>query len=196
MTIFVNEAEASLPTEFGDFQIVAFSPDAQGKEHIALVRGALEGAEDVPVRMHSECLTGDVLGSVRCDCGPQLDAALRMVAAEGTGVVVYLRGHEGRGIGLGPKIAAYALQDEGHDTVDANTALGLPVDARSYGIAAQILSDLRVQRLRLITNNPAKAADLAAYDLDVAERVPATTEPTAENLRYLTTKRQRMGHLL
>jgi 3,4-dihydroxy 2-butanone 4-phosphate synthase/GTP cyclohydrolase II len=150
----------------------------------------------VLVRVHSECLTGDVLGSRRCDCGPQLDDALQAIANEGRGVLVYLRGHEGRGIGLGHKLAAYSLQDEGHDTVDANTLLGLPVDDREYGIGAQILMDLGVRRMRLMTNNPAKYEGLQGYGLEIVQRVPLNPRATSENVAYLETKRRRMGHLL
>jgi len=146
------------------------------------------------VRVHSECLTGDVLGSRRCDCGPQLRAALRRVAAEGRGVVLYMRGHEGRGIGLLSKLQAYALQDRGADTVDANLALGLPADSRSYGTAARILADLGVSSVRLLTNNPAKQVGLEEHGLRVVQRVPLEVSPTPENLGYLLTKRDRMGH--
>jgi 3,4-dihydroxy 2-butanone 4-phosphate synthase/GTP cyclohydrolase II len=146
--------------------------------------------------MHSECLTGDVFGSLRCDCGPQLTAAMQRIGEEGLGVVVYLRGHEGRGIGLGHKLRAYNLQDNGHDTVDANVALGLPVDSREYGVGAQILVDLGVTSMRLMTNNPAKYGGLGGYGLEIVERVPLLTEPNPENIAYLRTKRERMGHLL
>ncbi|MDQ1425868.1 MAG: 3,4-dihydroxy 2-butanone 4-phosphate synthase / cyclohydrolase, partial [Acidimicrobiaceae bacterium] len=150
----------------------------------------------VLVRVHSECLTGDVFGSLRCDCGPQLRAALRGVAKTGTGVVVYLRGHEGRGIGIGNKIQAYGLQDGGHDTVDANLALGLPVDTREYGIGAQILVDLGVTSMRLMTNNTVKYSGLEGYGLTIVERVPLEIPPNPENEAYLRTKRDRLGHLL
>ncbi len=148
------------------------------------------------VRVHSECLTGDVFGSLRCDCGVQLDAAMQLIADAGVGVVVYLRGHEGRGIGIGHKIRAYGLQDEGADTVDANVALGLPVDSREYGIGAQILTDLGITTMRIITNNPAKYGGLEGFGLDIVERVPSLTSPNPENIGYLRTKRERMGHLL
>src|SRR5438270_200004 len=151
-------------------------------------------AADVLVRVHSECLTGDVFGSQRCDCGPQLDAALAAVAAEGRGVVLYTRGHEGRGIGLMHKLQAYELQDAGEDTVDANLVLGLPADARDYGVGAQILADLGVRSMRLLTNNPAKRAGLEGYGLSIVARVPVPIRVTPENLRYLMTKRDRMGH--
>ncbi|MEY3091492.1 MAG: hypothetical protein RIU67_275, partial [Actinomycetota bacterium] len=152
--------------------------------------------EPVLVRVHSECLTGDVFGSRRCDCGPQLDSAMRLIGETGRGVVVYLRGHEGRGIGIGHKIRAYSLQDKGLDTVDANTELGLPIDSREYGIGAQIIADLGVTKLRLMTNNPSKYGGLAGYGLEVVDRVALDTHATPENIKYLETKRDRMGHLL
>lgn len=189
-------AEASIPTEFGPFRAVGFESLLDGTHHIALVRGEVAGKEDTLVRMHSECLTGDVFGSRRCDCGFQLRQALHMVSDEGCGVVVYLRGHEGRGIGLLHKLAAYALQENGRDTVEANVDLGLPVDARDYGIGAQILADLGVTSMRLLTNNPAKRAGLEGYGLSITERVPLQTRPTQENRRYLETKVEKMGHLL
>jgi 3,4-dihydroxy 2-butanone 4-phosphate synthase/GTP cyclohydrolase II len=167
-----------------------------GEQHMALVYGDLSDASEVLVRVHSECLTGDALGSLRCDCGPQLQAALAKVANEGAGVIVYLRGHEGRGIGLGHKIRAYALQETGVDTVDANTELGLPVDSREYGIGAQILVDLGVTSMRLLTNNPAKYGGLEGFGLNIVERVSLESAPTAFNIDYLRTKRERMGHLL
>ena len=172
------------------------SPHSVGTEHLAFVRGAVQGQPNVLVRVHSECLTGDVFGSLRCDCGPQLAAAMQMVAEEGMGAVVYLRGHEGRGIGIGHKLRAYQLQDQGHDTVDANIKLGLPVDSREYGIGAQILVDLGVTTMRVITNNPAKYGGLEGFGLDIVERVPSITAPNPENIRYLRTKAERMGHLL
>jgi 3,4-dihydroxy 2-butanone 4-phosphate synthase/GTP cyclohydrolase II len=158
------------------------------------VRGDLGDGDDVLVRVHSECLTGDVFGSRRCDCGPQLDAAIATVAAEGRGVVLYVRGHEGRGIGLMHKLQAYQLQDDGQDTVDANVSLGLPADARDYGTGAQILADLGVRSMRLLTNNPSKRAGLEGYGLSIVGRVPLPVRVTADNLRYLRTKRDRMGH--
>ena len=158
--------------------------------------GDVRGGDPVLVRVHSECLTGDVFGSERCDCGAQLDDALGEIARAGRGVVVYLRGQEGRGIGLAHKLAAYNLQDAGHDTVDANLMLGLPVDDREYGIGAQILVALGVSRMRLMTNNPAKYTGLSGYDLEIVERVPLASRPTPHNLAYLETKRRRMGHLL
>jgi 3,4-dihydroxy 2-butanone 4-phosphate synthase/GTP cyclohydrolase II len=187
-------AEARIPTNHGDFTAVGYRSTIDGIEHVALVRGDIGDGEDVLVRVHSECLTGDVFGSRRCDCGPQLDAALARVAAEGRGVVLYVRGHEGRGIGLMHKLQAYQLQDEGQDTVDANVSLGLPADARDYGTGAQILADLGVRSMRLLTNNPSKRAGLEGYELSIVGRVPLPVRVTADNLRYLTTKRDRMGH--
>jgi 3,4-dihydroxy 2-butanone 4-phosphate synthase/GTP cyclohydrolase II len=189
-------AEASLPTEHGQFQAYVFESVLDGEQHLALVYGDLDNTRDVLVRVHSECLTGDVMGSMRCDCGPQLHTALAKIAAEGAGVVVYLRGHEGRGIGLGHKIRAYALQEEGSDTVDANIELGLPVDSREYGIGAQILVDLGVTSMRLMTNNPSKYGGLEGFGLNIVERVAIESLPTEFNIDYLRTKRERMGHLL
>jgi 3,4-dihydroxy 2-butanone 4-phosphate synthase/GTP cyclohydrolase II len=187
-------AEARIPTRYGEFKAIGFDSLLDGIEHIALVAGEIGDGTDVLVRVHSECLTGDVLGSLRCDCGPQLDAALAAVAAEGRGVVLYMRGHEGRGIGLMHKLQAYQLQDAGADTVDANLALGMPADARDYGTGSQILVDLGVRSMRLLTNNPAKRAGLEGYGLTITGRVPLPTRPNPENLRYLRTKRDRMGH--
>ncbi|HXP14930.1 MAG TPA: GTP cyclohydrolase II, partial [Actinomycetes bacterium] len=189
-------AEARIPTRWGDFTAYAYESLLDGEQHLALVKGAVQGEENVLVRVHSECLTGDALGSLRCDCGPQLEDALRRIADEGLGVVVYLRGHEGRGIGLGHKLRAYSLQEQGRDTVDANLDLGLPVDGREYGIGSQILVDLGVTTMRLLTNNPAKYGGLDGFGLQIVERVPLQTRPNPENLRYLRTKRERMGHLL
>jgi 3,4-dihydroxy 2-butanone 4-phosphate synthase/GTP cyclohydrolase II len=189
-------AQASLPTEYGQFQAFVYESVLDGQQHMALVYGDIIGARDVLVRVHSECLTGDALGSLRCDCGPQLHIALAKIAAEGKGVVVYLRGHEGRGIGLGHKIRAYALQEDGRDTVDANLELGLPVDSREYGIGAQILVDLGVTTMRLMTNNPLKYGGLEGFGLNIVERVPLESRPTEFNIDYLRTKRERMGHLL
>ncbi|BBZ15223.1 bifunctional 3,4-dihydroxy-2-butanone-4-phosphate synthase/GTP cyclohydrolase II [Mycobacterium branderi] len=191
-------AESALPTRAGLFRAVAYRSAVDGLEHLALVLGDVAAAgrspEGVLVRVHSECLTGDVLGSLRCDCGDQLECALQAITDEGCGVLVYLRGHEGRGIGLAHKIRAYALQDGGLDTVEANIAQGLPVDARTYGIGAQILSDLGVRRLRLITNNPAKYGGLEGFSLSIVGRVGLPTAVTDHNLHYLRTKRDRMGH--
>jgi len=188
--------EASVPTEFGPFNCVAYRSTIDGIEHLAFVKGDISKEESVLVRVHSECLTGDVFGSRRCDCGPQLAAAMAMVEKAGARVIVYLRGHEGRGIGIGHKIRAYSLQDQGLDTVDANVELGLPVDSREYGIGAQILANLGVSKLRLMTNNPAKYGGLGGYGLSVVDRVPINTIPTPENEAYLRTKRERMGHLI
>jgi 3,4-dihydroxy 2-butanone 4-phosphate synthase/GTP cyclohydrolase II len=187
-------AEARIPTAHGPFTAFGYDNVLDGIEHIAMVCGDIGDGENVLVRVHSECLTGDVFGSLRCDCGPQLDAALATVAAEGRGVVLYVRGHEGRGIGLMHKLQAYQLQESGHDTVDANLALGMPADARDYGTGAQILVDLGVRSMRLLTNNPDKRAGLEGYGLRVAERVALPIRPTRENLHYLRTKRDRMGH--
>ena len=191
-------ATAKLPTDYGEFDVHIYENPADLETHVALVRGDIAGphgdGHDVLVRVHSECLTGDVFGSRRCDCGPQLDAALAMVAREGRGVVLYMRGHEGRGIGLMHKLQAYQLQDAGDDTVDANLKLGLPADARDYGIGAQILVDLGVRSMRLLTNNPAKRVGLDGYGLHIIERVPLPVRANAENIRYLMTKRDRMGH--
>ena len=189
-------AEARIPTAYGEFRAVGYRAEYDAAEHVALVYGDLDGGEDVLVRVHSECLTGDVFGSLRCDCGPQLQAALRRVAEEGRGVVLYVRGHEGRGIGLLHKLQAYQLQDLGRDTVDANLELGLPADARDYGTGAQILYDLGVRTMRLLTNNPAKRAGLEGYGLSVVGREALPVRPHPENMRYLRTKRDRMGHLL
>ncbi|MFM9086364.1 MAG: bifunctional 3,4-dihydroxy-2-butanone-4-phosphate synthase/GTP cyclohydrolase II [Acidimicrobiia bacterium] len=187
---------ARVPTRWGDFECVAYRSTIDGHEHLAFVRGRVDDGAPVLTRVHSECLTGDVFGSLRCDCGPQLDRAMAQVAAEGRGVVVYLRGHEGRGIGIGHKIRAYSLQDDGADTVEANERLGLPVDSREYGIGAQILADLGARELRLLTNNPAKYGGIAGYGLRIVERVPILTEVNPHNADYLRTKRDRLGHLL
>jgi len=187
-------AEARLPLRYGTFRAVGYRSLVDEREHVALVFGELGDGEDVLVRVHSECLTGDVFGSLRCDCGTQLDAALAVIAAEGRGVVLYVRGHEGRGIGLLHKLQAYQLQDGGSDTVEANLALGLPADNRDYGTGAQILVDLGVRSMRLLSNNPAKRAGLEGYGLQVVGRVPLPVQANPENLRYLTTKRDRMGH--
>ena len=187
-------AEARIPTEHGEFRAVGYDSLLDGIEHIALVRGEIGDGEDVLVRVHSECLTGDVFRSRRCDCGPQLSAALAAVAEAGRGVVLYVRGHEGRGIGLMHKLQAYQLQDTGSDTVDANLELGLPADARDYGTGAQILGDLGVRSMRLLTNNPTKRDGLEGFGLEIIGRVPLPTLATPENLRYLKTKRDRMGH--
>ena len=189
-------SDASLPTEHGTFQAHVFESMLDGEQHLALVYGDIATAKDVLVRVHSECLTGDVMGSMRCDCGPQLHTAMAKIAAEGAGIIVYLRGHEGRGIGLGHKIRAYALQEEGRDTVDANLEQGLPVDSREYGIGAQILVDLGVTSMRLMTNNPIKYGGLEGFGLNIVERVAIESMPTEFNIDYLRTKRERMGHML
>jgi|tagenome__1003787_1003787.scaffolds.fasta_scaffold20989862_16 3,4-dihydroxy 2-butanone 4-phosphate synthase/GTP cyclohydrolase II len=192
-------AETRLPTRFGQFTAVGYRIAIDQSEHIALVYGEPEdliAGDPVLTRVHSECLTGDVFGSSRCDCGPQLAEAMERIENEGRGVVVYLRGHEGRGIGLLAKLQAYQLQDGGRDTVDANLDLGLPADARHYGAATQILKDLGVRAVRLMTNNPAKTLGLEAYGIEVVERVPLTPHPNDHNLAYLQTKRDRMGHVL
>lgn len=188
--------EARIPTEWGDFTCIAYRSTVDGSEQVAMVRGQVAGMEDVLVRVHSECLTGDLFGSLRCDCGVQLDAALSLIAELDQGVLVYLRGHEGRGIGLGHKLRAYQLQEQGVDTVDANVYLGLPVDNREYGIGAQILNDLGVTTMRLLTNNPQKYGGLEGFGLQIVERVPLESAPNPENIRYLRAKRERMGHLL
>jgi 3,4-dihydroxy 2-butanone 4-phosphate synthase/GTP cyclohydrolase II len=192
----VRVGEARLPTAHGTFRAIGYDSLLDGIEHIALVYGDIGDGENVLVRVHSECLTGDVFGSLRCDCGPLLDSAIEAVAAEGRGVVLYMRGHEGRGIGLIHKLHAYQLQDDGMDTVDANLALGVPADARDYGQGAQILVDLGVKSMRLLTNNPAKRIGLDGYGLAIVDRVPLPIRPNPENLRYLRTKRDRMGHEL
>jgi 3,4-dihydroxy 2-butanone 4-phosphate synthase/GTP cyclohydrolase II len=188
--------ETRLPTEFGTFLAYGYRNVVDGNEQVALVLGDLGDGSDVLVRVHSECLTGDVLGSQRCDCGPQLQASMAAVTEHGSGVIVYLRGHEGRGIGLVAKLQAYALQDVGQDTVDANLALGLPIDARHYADGAQILRDLGITSVRMLTNNPDKVAAMEKYGLPVSERVPLAIAPTEDNLRYLQTKAERMGHHL
>ncbi|KUJ69581.1 3,4-dihydroxy-2-butanone 4-phosphate synthase [Streptomyces albus subsp. albus] len=189
-----REAETRLPTAAGDFRAYGYRSTVDGVEHVALVAGDLGDGEDVLVRVHSECLTGDIFGSLRCDCGPQLHTALERVAGEGRGVVLYLRGHEGRGIGLMSKLRAYELQELGRDTLDANLELGLPADARDYAAGAQMLADLGVRSLRLMTNNPEKEAALVRHGLRITGREPMPVQAGEHNLRYLQTKRDRMGH--
>ncbi|MET7464367.1 bifunctional 3,4-dihydroxy-2-butanone-4-phosphate synthase/GTP cyclohydrolase II [Nonomuraea sp. NPDC005501] len=187
-------AETSVPTAYGMWRAYGYASALDGGEHVALVYGDLDGGDDVLVRAHSECLTGDVFGSLRCDCGPQLDHAMAVIAEEGRGVVVYLRGHEGRGIGLLAKLKAYSLQDNGSDTVDANLELGLPVDAREFSNAGQILADLGVKSVRLLTNNPAKLRGMDGYGIEVLGREPMPVAMNPYNERYLTAKRERLGH--
>lgn len=188
-------AEAVLPTDHGDFRLIGYESLVDGREHVALVKGDMGDGEGVLVRMHSECLTGDVFGSQRCDCGEQLDRAMEKVAREGRGAIVYLR-QEGRGIGLGNKIRAYELQDQGQDTVEANESLGFKPDLRDYGIGAQILLDLGIRSMRILTNNPRKIVGLDGYDLAVVGREPLAVEPSEHNREYLATKRTKLGHLL
>ena len=195
-SLVTRVAQTRLPTEFGDFTAYGYRSHTDESEHIALVVGDIGDGEDVLVRVHSECLTGDVFGSLRCDCGPQLHAALRRVTDEGRGVVLYIKGHEGRGIGLLHKLRAYTLQDAGRDTVDANLELGLPADARDYGTGAQILADLGIRSMRLLTNNPAKRAGLEGYGLTIRERVPLVISANDHNRAYLQAKVERMGHAL
>jgi 3,4-dihydroxy 2-butanone 4-phosphate synthase / GTP cyclohydrolase II len=189
-------SEARIPTKYGEFTAYVFESLLDGTEHMAFVRGEVAGKSNVLVRVHSECLTGDVFGSIRCDCGLQLDLALEKVAEEDEGVIIYLRGHEGRGIGLGHKLRAYTLQDQGRDTVEANVELGFPIDSREYGIGSQILVDLGITTMRVMTNNPAKYGGLEGYGLEIVERVPLRSRPTDENIAYLRAKQEKMGHLL
>jgi 3,4-dihydroxy 2-butanone 4-phosphate synthase / GTP cyclohydrolase II len=189
-------ADATIPTEHGEFRAFAYESVLDGRTHVALVLGEVADGERVLVRVHSECLTGDVFGSLRCDCGDQLRHAVDRIGTEGRGVVLYIRGHEGRAIGLTHKLRAYRLQEQGLDTVQANEELGFPPDPRDYGIGAQILADLGVRSMRLLTNNPAKRAGLEGYGLSIVERVPLEVRPNPENIGYLKTKREKLGHLL
>jgi 3,4-dihydroxy 2-butanone 4-phosphate synthase/GTP cyclohydrolase II len=189
-------AQATIPTLYGPFAAHAYESLVDGRVHVAMALGEVGDGERILVRVHSECLTGDVFGSLRCDCGTQLGVALEKIGEEGRGVVLYIRGHEGRAIGLTHKLRAYQLQESGHDTVEANVALGFAADPRDYGIGAQILYDMGVRTMRLLTNNPSKRAGLEGYGLSILERVPLETKPTAHNLRYLRTKREKLGHLL
>jgi 3,4-dihydroxy 2-butanone 4-phosphate synthase/GTP cyclohydrolase II len=189
-------SEARIPTRHGDFTAYVFASLLDGTEHLAFVRGEIAGADDTLVRVHSECLTGDVFGSLRCDCGQQLESALAQVGEQGRGVILYVRGHEGRAIGLTHKLRAYELQDQGRDTVEANLELGFPADQREYGIGAQILVDLGVKTIRLLTNNPKKVVGLEGYGLEIIEQVPIKIKPNPYNQKYLQTKRKKLGHLL
>jgi 3,4-dihydroxy 2-butanone 4-phosphate synthase/GTP cyclohydrolase II len=194
--LVLKVAEATIPTEHGEFRSFAYESLVDGRVHVALVLGEVGDGQRILVRVHSECLTGDVFGSLRCDCGTQLTSAIDQIGREGRGVVLYIRGHEGRAIGLAHKLRAYQLQEAGRDTVEANVELGFPPDPRDYGIGAQILVDLGVRSMRLLTNNPAKRAGLEGYGLSIVERVPLETRPTAQNVDYLRAKREKLGHLL
>jgi 3,4-dihydroxy 2-butanone 4-phosphate synthase/GTP cyclohydrolase II len=189
-------AEANIPTLHGEFRSIAYESVVDGRTHVALVTGEIGEGEHVLTRVHSECLTGDVFGSLRCDCGEQLERAMELIGAEGRGVILYIRGHEGRAIGITHKLRAYELQDRGRDTVEANIELGFPADQRDYGIGAQILYDLGVRSMRLLTNNPEKRAGLEGHGLAIEERIPLQTDPTPQNVGYLRAKREKLGHLL
>jgi len=194
--LITKVAEANIPTEHGEFRSIAYESVIDGRTHVALVAGDIGDGADVLTRVHSECLTGDVFGSLRCDCGEQLDRAIELIGREGRGVVLYIRGHEGRAIGITHKLRAYELQDRGRDTVEANIELGFPADQRDYGIGAQILYDLGVRSMRLLTNNPEKRAGLEGHGLAIKERLPLQTDPTPQNVGYLRAKREKLGHLL
>lgn len=194
-TLIELVAEAQLPSEFGQFVVKVYENKLDGEEHVAIIKGNIDGSKEILVRVHSECLTGDIFSSKRCDCGPQLHAALEKIESEGNGVVLYMR-QEGRGIGLANKIKAYALQEQGMDTVEANTHLGFHADPRDYGIGAQILYELGVRKMRLMTNNPKKRVGLQSYGLEVVDLVPLEIPATLENQRYLETKRDKLGHIL
>lgn len=188
-----REVDVDLPTQWGDFSLAAFTQTNTGEQHLALVKGAWEPGEPILVRVHSSCMTGDIFGSCRCECGPQLHAAMALIEQEGKGVIVYMN-QEGRGIGLLNKLKAYKLQEEGYDTVEANLKLGFRMDERDYGVGAQILRDLGVSKLRLMTNNPTKRAGLIGYGLEIVENVPLVIEANPHNAKYLATKRDKMGH--
>ena len=193
--IVKQESEASLPTSFGEFRIIAYSNNFDGKDHIALVKGTVKGRENVLLRVHSKCLTGDTFFSLRCDCGPQLKDALKKIQKEGAGIIIYMD-QEGRGIGIMDKIKAYTLQDKGLDTVEANEKLGLKADSRSYQLAAKIIESLGPKSVRLITNNPGKIDELKACGIKITDRVPSRTKPNVHNRKYLSTKRSKMGHMI
>jgi 3,4-dihydroxy 2-butanone 4-phosphate synthase/GTP cyclohydrolase II len=192
----IEEASARIPTKYGDFTSVVYESKNDAAQHLVFVKGDVANCQNVLVRVHSECLTGDVFGSMRCDCGSQLESAMSAIANEGCGVIIYLRGHEGRGVGLGHKMQAYRLQDQGRDTVDANLELGLPVDGRRYDVAAEIIAELEVRSVRLLTNNPAKMTGVQGIGSAVVERLPLPPLYNDENLKYLWTKRERMGHII
>lgn len=196
MQFLSHTSTARLPTQFGEFDIHVFTDSRNGTEHVALAHGDLQGATDPLVRVHSECLTGDVFGSTRCDCGDQLHHAQRLIQETGQGLILYLKNHEGRGIGLANKMRAYALQDQGMDTVEANLALGLPVDARTYESAADMLSYFKINSIRLLSNNQEKRTALQTLGITIHQQVPLLTTPTTENLKYLQTKSIKLGHLI
>lgn len=196
MQFLSHSSTARLPTQFGEFDIHVFTDSRNGLEHVALACGNLQGAQSPLVRVHSECLTGDVFGSTRCDCGEQLHHAQRLIQQTGLGLILYLKNHEGRGIGLNNKMRAYALQDQGLDTVEANIALGLPVDARTYEAAAEMLQYFEINTIQLLSNNLEKRTALQSLGISVAQQVPLLTPPTPDNLKYLQTKVNKLGHLL